>query len=1146
MKNLTHPIVKLFVVVFTSIAPFFAMAQNQHKIVTKYENQRELTATGSITFKDGFTILPGTEFRAYISPNAGIPVNVIMNTLWDAIVSYDVRVPGIIDPTDTLNGINQVSAQVQTFDHFGRVIETQKIKATPDLRDLIQFNRYDSLGREPEKAKFYAHPSGLKNYHSEGYRADFYDFHYTGNVPKKPSIEFDLHASEVTKWDNSPLNRVIETGTGREMTWSSLTDRPTMRYAFLAGADYIIKYRVAIDPVTGSRSLSSGGNIYDPLNINTFRIKDENVRDTSLNGVIHEIKTEEGQLIVKRQFNRVGGTIETLSTYYVYDELGNLSFVLPPKANPDDYESINQDVLNNLCYQYKYDSQQRMIGKKVPGKGWEYMIYNKADQVVMTQDSVQRTKTNQEWNFIKYDGLGRSVVSGIFTHTGSTVGANYQSAMQAAADTTSKQREVRTTTGIGYTSNTFPKTGLTVLTINYYDDYNFPGGNPYPYTSSDASGMTRGLLTGSKVAVLGAPSNMLWTVNYYDRDGRAVKAYKQHYKGGGTAVTGNYDEISNTYDFTGAVLTSNRSHKVAGTEQLKVLNEYSYDHGGRKIDTWQTINTGPRILLSRLEPDELNQLYKKNLHSANGGASFLQTITYGYNYRHWLRTANAPLLNMRIAYDGPDRGAVGQYNGNISEIEYTGLNSGNRWFKFTYDGLNRLKKSEYSYANELSEEIAYDKAGNITALKRGLPTNPATYYSYTNGGLSNVLSSTSGPVSGSFSYDGNGNAISDGRRNISSIAYNQLNLPSTVTTTIASVSTQVAAYTYDASGTKLKSVQGAITREYISGIQYTNGVIDFVATEEGRAVRKPSDGTYRYEYNLKDHLGNVRVSFDDNNGTARVIQEDEFYAFGLNRSLFNSGTKNNYLYNGKELQTALSEEYDYGARFYDPVIARWQTIDPLAELARRWSPYNYAMNNPMRYIDPDGMAPESWNQYLKNSDAQSGVNWGTQMEDDKKKQEKRKKAENGSYTNYHVKGKYSGKGGEGRAKVSARRIAREYDDPLVSTEHTSTDNNRQAYKDEDDRINRDEGGHKSPDNYNKRRSPGAKYNEEDRKAEEKRNNNSNQRSYVSEEPDAQKIIIQKRFEFPKIGPPPPGTAARITVMGAVVTVLAVAFALAGG
>ncbi|MBI9038275.1 MAG: RHS repeat-associated core domain-containing protein [Bacteroidales bacterium] len=123
--------------------------------------------------------------------------------------------------------------------------------------------------------------------------------------------------------------------------------------------------------------------------------------------------------------------------------------------------------------------------------------------------------------------------------------------------------------------------------------------------------------------------------------------------------------------------------------------------------------------------------------------------------------------------------------------------------------------------------------------------------------------------------------------------------------------------------------------------------------------------TYEYQYFIKDHLGNTRVNFTEN---GNIIQEDAYYPFGMqmNGLCYETGTDflNKNLYNGKELQDDFGLGwYDYGARFYDAQIGKWHSVDPFAEGYYSLSPYNYTMNNPILFIDPNGMFVDNYEIY---------------------------------------------------------------------------------------------------------------------------------------------------------------------------------------
>jgi len=108
------------------------------------------------------------------------------------------------------------------------------------------------------------------------------------------------------------------------------------------------------------------------------------------------------------------------------------------------------------------------------------------------------------------------------------------------------------------------------------------------------------------------------------------------------------------------------------------------------------------------------------------------------------------------------------------------------------------------------------------------------------------------------------------------------------------------------------------------------------------------------------YFDDVTIAHTRNTAGLVVTQTNDYYPFGLPITPLGyqnqSSNINDYKYNGKELQTEFGLGWmDYGAREYMPEIGRWGVVDPMSEQARRWSPYRYAFDNPMRFIDPDGM-----------------------------------------------------------------------------------------------------------------------------------------------------------------------------------------------
>ncbi|MGB6093773.1 MAG: DUF6443 domain-containing protein [Moheibacter sp.] len=836
---------------------------------------------------------------------------------------------------------NAAIISVQYFDGLGRPEQSVSVKATPDGKDIVTKIEYDGFGRQT--IDYLPVPVSQSNgefINPDNITGNYYMQTYTQNV----------WYSEKTI-ENSPLNRVLAQAAPGDSWAKGAGHEIEFRYLTNTFSDFVKIFKVN----TAYTGFTDNG-YYEEAQLYKTVTVDENGHG------IFEFKDKQGRVILKRSFvteypmsgkndpNPPTGTYKKADTYYVYDIYGNLTAVIPPLAS--EKTSLNATIIENLCYIYKYDERNRLIEKKLPGKGIEYMVYDKQDRLVATQDA--NLRADNKWLFTKYDKFGRVVYTGIMNN--SSERENLQTSVNGFGSNNEERKSsvqfTQNGLGVYYTKTNFPTGFSDILSVNYYDTYDPQAPNLQSLFEnaplSDANGQLKGLPVSSYVRVIGTTG---WEKAYtaYDNLRRPVGAYKLNHLGGFTLT-------ESELNFKGLPTKTTVKHKrTAAGIQVNTAETFDYDQMLRLTAHHHSINGQTPQLIAKNEYDPLGQLITKKVGGSQNGSDRWQEVDYRYNIRGWLtdinnvglvlygKDAEPPtmgddLFAFKINYndlnDGGSQYAEPLYNGNIAQtIWKSGDDNVKRGYVYNYDELNRLLEAQFyksdgiPYTGAYTENLAYDLNGNITSLFRTTgDVNGASVgmddlaYSYRDGnGNSNLLKNVSDAVSNQntggfkdgntnpalddYEYDLNGNMTKDRNKGITSITYNYLNLPERIEWS----ANKFITYQYNAAGQKVtktvRSNDSIKVVRYLDGFQYAGDILQFFPHAEGYVKATPVGNAnpnlpptgyaYNYVFNYTDHLGNIRLSYtkDPQQGTLKILEENHYYPFGLKHEVYVSGNK---------------------------------------------------------------------------------------------------------------------------------------------------------------------------------------------------------------------------------------------------------------
>jgi RHS repeat-associated protein len=537
--------------------------------------------------------------------------------------------------------------------------------------------------------------------------------------------------------------------------------------------------------------------------------------------------TKEGRLVYSRTYlkDQVSGPNVTPVygiTYYVYNDLGQLYFILPPKAT----DLVSGGTLTGpqvaaLCFQYVYDERGRKILQQMPGKAVEEFVYDKRDRLVLYQDGNLRAQ--QQWTLTAYDALDRPLFSGLYYTTNEP-----RAVLQGLLDDGNSYPSiylVHYLKDYGMMKTYISSTSVvntTLLQEYYYDDYekNDPNSTYWNVQQSalnftealqnvpgvempERKGSVHGLPTGSRVKMLtaaGADNNKtgIWrmTLNWYDTKGRMVYNRSMDMLAYDPLNTIIHSHLSVTqYDFLNRVQVTkhlmDNEQSTDGTLLHTELTRNLYDPiTGRLTGTRRKTDGSAWAVQSSYTYDELGRTGRQVL------GNYGEVRDYSYNIRGQLTGINGIYAETGNR-QGESRsfGESLKYDYGFSGYRYDGKIAGMVWrgagvaqaqaYGYSYDKAGRLTNAEYrryeppigaspagwykTSADYTVSNLTYDLGGNLMSMDQkgvkpgvGIVDMDKLSYSYQDNEQSNKLSkvtdNTTFPDLGDFNNTNGSNA----------------------------------------------------------------------------------------------------------------------------------------------------------------------------------------------------------------------------------------------------------------------------------------------------------------------------------------------------------------------------------------------------